>query len=701
MQNTLKDIAAQNALAVNNEITVQFRLLSGFSEELGKEPDNVMDILDEMSKFVQAYDFKRMGYCDADGLTMTTDGYTANLSDRVFFLESMEGNNWVTRTLEDRIGDEKEPINVLSVPVYNEEKTEVVGVLFATYRSEIFQDRLNVDFFEGQGFSCIIKADGDVISHSENSPIADSENFLEHLNSGGENGRTTAEEMKAAMDAGTGGAGRCEAVHGNSEAAIFYYTPLNENINGARWYMVAIAPEDVLTKRMDPVIHQVHILAVAMLVIAVLGVGFFVVVERKRREELSSLAYEDPLTGGYNFASFRENVKIRKGLPGYVVAMDVSEFKLINSFFGVQKGDETLLELWKILLNSVSETEMVARVNADRFVLFLQAEDREQLEKRLQDLIQQIHDISPRLNIPLLFPVFGIYYTEALDEPDKCYGYAVQAKHLVKGRRDRHYAFYDEIDYEQVLADHQLEDSFEEALEQGQFETWYQPKYSAQEEKIIGAEALVRWRKPDGTLISPGTFIPLFEKNGCIAVLDEYIFRRVCEQQKAWLDEGLSVVPVSVNISRVSLYFGDIVERYQEILHSYNLDSQYVQLEITESATVDNAEIANLIERFHSAGFEMLLDDFGSGYSSLASLNTLRFDTLKLDKSLIDYIGDENGEKLLEHITKLGQSLGLHITAEGVETHSQLIFLKNLQCDDIQGYYFSKPLPMDEYQKLM
>jgi EAL domain-containing protein (putative c-di-GMP-specific phosphodiesterase class I)/GGDEF domain-containing protein len=507
--------------------------------------------------------------------------------------------------------------------------------------------------------------------------------------------------MKADMASGGSGVGKCEGTHGDSTASIFYYTPLNENVYEPQWYMVAIVPENVLSQRMNPVIHQVQILAVSMLIIAILEVGIFAQVERKRREELASLAYEDSLTGGYNFACFRENVKIRKGLPGYVIALDLADFKLINSFFGVQKGDETLMEVWKILLGSISESEMVARVNADRFVLFLQAEAREVLESRIQDWIKQIGDISVRLNIPSLFPVFGIYYTDALDKPDECYGYAVQAKHLVKGRRDRHYAFYDEVDAGQIMESRKLENAFEEALAQEQFEVWYQPKYSAQEEKVIGAEALVRWRKPDGSLLSPGVFIPLFEKNGNIAVLDEYIFRKVCEQQKAWLEEGRSVVPVSVNISRVSLYFANIVERYQKILQSYDLDARYVQLEITESATVDNTEIADLIERFHNAGFDMLLDDFGSGYSSLASLNTLRFDILKLDKSLVDYIGDENGEKLLEHITKLGQSLGLHITAEGVETERQLIFLRNLHCDDIQGYYFSKPLPLAEYEKLM
>lgn len=161
------------------------------------------------------------------------------------------------------------------------------------------------------------------------------------------------------------------------------------------------------------------------------------------------------------------------------------------------------------------------------------------------------------------------------------------------------------------------------------------------------------------------------------------------------------MVPVSVNISRASLYYANIVEKYQNILKEYELDPAFIQLEITESATIDNSNISHLISDFHDAGFWLLLDDFGNGYSSLATLNVMHFDTLKLDKSLIDYIGDKNGETLLYYVTKLAQNLGLLVTAEGVETEEQVTFLQEVECNDIQGYYFSKPLPLGDYEKLL
>lgn len=700
MENTLKDIAAQNVLAVNNEIETQFKLLYGFADRAAKFPGTEEELIEDMNAFVSAYGFKRMGYARADGMAYTTDGYEVQVQSEKFFQKGMEGKLWITSERTDGIGKEKGTVNEFSVPVFGGDGSEVAGVVFATYNSEIFDKMLDVDFFDGQGFSCIVMTDGKVMVHSGNSPFAEDANFFDRVASSGSAGEAMVGEVESAMQSSQSGVGQWQCPGADGGDYIFYYMPMFENLYESQWYMIAIVPGSVLTQRMQPVMYDVRVYAAVMLVIAVLGVGFYIYIEKKRKQELVSLAYEDRLTGGYNLAGFREHSKSRRGLPGYVIAMDLTEFKLINNNFGVQTGDQTLRELWKLLRSIVKEPEMVARVNADRFVLFLQAESREVLEKRLQELVTRIGGISGLLNIPPLFPVFGIYEMKSLDEPDKYYGYAVQAKHLVKGRRDRNYAFYDEIDSEQLLLKHKLEDSFEEALKEGQFEVWYQPKYSAQDGKAIGAEALVRWRMRDGKLMSPGMFIPLFEKNGSIAILDEYIFRKVCEQQRAWIREGHTPLPVSVNISRVSLYFDNIVERYEQILRSYDLVSKYVQLEITESATVDNDEIAGLIDRFHRAGFEMLLDDFGSGYSSLASLNTLHFDTLKLDKSLIDYIGDEKGEKLLKYIAKLGQSLGLRITAEGVETEKQFVFLRDLKCNDIQGYYFSKPLPKKEYEDI-
>ena len=456
-----------------------------------------------------------------------------------------------------------------------------------------------------------------------------------------------------------------------------------------------LAASNIMPK---PISYLFRLLILLIIVIAGGGTFAFVHSIRIQRRQLYRLAYVDPLTNGDNFACFKEKLSHRGGDSGFYVALDLQDFKLINNTCGVAKGDETLLEVWKILQTGTHLGEFSAHINADRFILFLRDNDRCTLEPRLECLCQDISNLSTKLNIPKLFPLCGIYETADHKEIEQNYGKAVQAMYPIKGKRTRHYAFYDELDIKQLSEDRLMEDVFEDALKNGEFQLWYQPKVDPVTGNILGAEALIRWKRPDGTMLSPGKFIPLFEKNGNITTLDEYVFRTVCAQQQRWLQAGAKLYPISVNISRVSLYYSNVVDKYREILNSFRLDPKYVPLEITESATIDNSDISSLIEQFHEAGFTLLLDDFGSGYSSLSSLNVMHFDTIKLDKSLIDYIGDRNGEKLLLHITQLLQSFGMTITAEGVETSDQVEFLKNLHCDDIQGYYFSKPLPVNEFE---
>ncbi len=376
-------------------------------------------------------------------------------------------------------------------------------------------------------------------------------------------------------------------------------------------------------------------------------------------------------------------------------------FKLINSTCGVKKGDQVLRVIWEIFETETGENELAAHVNADRFILFWMDENQEKIKQRLEHVIRKIEEIPERLEIPNLFPVFGIFHTIVLDEIDPLYGNAVQAKHQIKGRRDRHYIFYDELNHESIQENRELEEHFETALENEEFEIWYQPKYKCTFEKACGSGGSCAMAQGGWSTDSPLKFIPLFERNGNIIRLDEYVFRAVCRQQKEWQKQGQKMLPVSVNISRVSLYYSSVVEKYESISGRLTLIRKHSAGGSTESATIDNNEIFNLLEQFHTAGFKILLDDFGSGYSSLAALNRMHFDTIKLDKSLVDYIGDDNGEKLLNSITKLAQSFGMEITAEGVETVEQLMFLCNLDCDDIQGYYFSRPLPVKEYEECL
>ena len=691
---SLSEEAEENAALIEKEIDAKFGVLQSFANELSSTGDEIAEIRD-MQSFVEVYNFRRMGFVDLNGIAKTTDGFEKDLSFREFYQVGLKGESFITESLQETIGDSTEDmINILSVPVYDN-KGEIKGVLFATYLTEKFHEVIFSDSFQGEGYTYIVAGDGDVISSYGDGMQKEYDNIFIYTGDAAQYDDAIQEKVENDMREKISRVGI--GVNEDNDKYFYCYKPLEIESADMNWYIFSIEPKSVLDERMHPIMRDIQFLTVILICILVMANIIFLYYNVRRRQELFRLAYKDSITGGDNFSNFKEKAKKYENTEGYVIALDISEFKLVNNVCGNARGDEVLKVIWDVIMANCNDNERAARVNADRFVIFWIESSKKTVTYRIEKLINEIEGISEQLSVPRLYPVIGIRAVEKLDDADKRYGEALRAKALVKNRRDRHYAFYDEIDYDTIVENKKLENGFEKALADKKFEVWYQPKFNSHTGKIVGSEALIRWRADDGSLISPGRFIPLFEKNGNIIRLDEYVFREVCRQQKEWQKEGIQILPVSVNISRFSLYYSNVVEKYERIINYYDVDHKYVQIEITESAIIENTVIVELIQKFHDAGFDILLDDFGSGYSSLASLNQMPFDTIKLDKSLVDYVGNENGEKLLKFIVQLVQSLGMKITAEGVEYKEQLDFLENLNCDDIQGFYFSKPLMLADF----
>lgn len=691
---SLSEEAEENAALIEKEIDAKFGVLQSFANELSSTGDEIEEIRD-MKSFVEVYNFRRIGFVDLNGIAKTTDGFEKDLSFREFYQVGLKGESFITESLPETIGDYTEDmINILSVPVYDN-KGEIKGVLFATYLTEKFHEVIFSDSFQGEGYTYIVAGDGDVISSYGDGMQKEYDNIFIYTGDAAQYDDAIQEKVENDMREKISRVGI--GVNEDNDKYFYCYKPLEIESADMNWYIFSIEPKSVLDERMHPIMRDIQFLTVILICILVMANIVFLFYNVRRRQELFRLAYKDSITGGDNFSNFKEKAKKYENTEGYVIALDISEFKLVNNVCGNASGDEVLKVIWDVILANCNDNEQAARVNADRFVIFWIESSKKTVTYRIEKLINEIEGISEQLSVPRLYPVIGIRAVEKLDDADKRYGEALRAKALVKNRRDRHYAFYDEIDYDTIVENKKLENGFEKALADKKFEVWYQPKFNSHTGKIVGSEALIRWRADDGSLISPGRFIPLFEKNGNIIRLDEYVFREVCRQQKEWQKEGIQILPVSVNISRFSLYYSNVVEKYERIINYYDVDHKYVQIEITESAIIENTVIVELIQKFHDAGFDILLDDFGSGYSSLASLNQMPFDTIKLDKSLVDYVGNENGEKLLKFIVQLVQSLGMKITAEGVEYKEQLDFLENLNCDDIQGFYFSKPLMLADF----
>lgn len=416
----------------------------------------------------------------------------------------------------------------------------------------------------------------------------------------------------------------------------------------------------------------------------------------QKQKELEQYAYTDSVTDGHNYNYFKESVSLNK-MPGYILAMDIHSFKVVNKVCGIKTGDITIKGIYRTVLKQLREQDVIGHVNADQFAIFLSTDDQKYVTQFINSVTIDLLTFSIRMKVPQLIPYFGITKWTSEKKIEMLYSEAKTAKLESKNNPSSNYAYYSEADATKMLEIKKIEDEFEEALKQQSFEIWYQKKCNPLTGKMVGAEALVRWKKSDGEFLPPADFIPIYEHNGMIRKLDEYIFRQVCKQQKEWLMQGYQIVPISINVSRASLYYLDIVDIYRNIADEFDLTPSFLPIEITESATIDNNEVKDIVNNFRLAGFPLHMDDFGSGYSSLATLNVIHFDTLKLDKTLVDYIGNYGGERLLEHTISLSKELGMQVTAEGVEKEEQVQFLTKLSCDSIQGFYFARPQPAEEF----
>lgn len=421
--------------------------------------------------------------------------------------------------------------------------------------------------------------------------------------------------------------------------------------------------------------------------------------EKAETDLIESYAFLDNLTGGDNYNKFKENIRSIEG-PGYIIAIDLHDFKLINSICGIKKADDFLKSFWECIKSAIGKNDIAAHIYADHFVLYTNAKKRRLVEDIIEDIEVAENFLTIETGVPQIALYCGISKWEQGKGLELAYSEAVAAKRKIKDDRSRVFEYFDEADTERMIREKNLEDSFENALDSHEFEIWYQPKFSPSSKRIVGAEALVRWRKGN-ELVPPLAFIPLLERNGKIRELDEYVFKNVCYQQKIWQAEGIKIVPVSVNLSRASMYYKSVVGKYNWIVTDAGINPKMVPIEITESAAINNSDVKIIANTFYRAGFSLHLDDFGSGYSSLSTLNELHFDTLKIDKSLVDYIGNTNGDKLLEHTVSLALELGMHVTAEGVEYEWQSNYLRHIGCESIQGFLFSKPVQKDEFELLL
>ena len=428
-------------------------------------------------------------------------------------------------------------------------------------------------------------------------------------------------------------------------------------------------------------------------------------------KSLEDKAGRDILTNVYTVDKFKKTAQEfldeNSGLKYAVFYVDFADFKYINDVFGYEWGDRILKEYGGILDQDLDEKEVVGRVNADNFVILRHYETKKDVLNRQKEVDKKITDYMRNSgNRHILSVCCGLCCLEDVIESLKIEGLMDRAnfarKAVKTGKFDR-YRFYNESIRRQLFLEKDIESCMGSALENKEFKVYYQPKVDLKTNQIVCSEALARWQKADGTIIPPSDFIPVFEKNYTIPLLDRYIFEEVCRWLRHLLDDGLQALPVSVNVSRLQFYNSDFVSIYTEIRDKYNIPPSLLEIEFTETILFDNwDELSKIVEDLHSAGFSSSIDDFGKGYSSLSTVQNLNVDVLKIDAAFFPNITSKEKDRLLvEGIIKLVKQFGVVTVAEGIETEEQAEVLRGIGCDMIQGYVFYRPMPEQDYESLL
>lgn len=424
----------------------------------------------------------------------------------------------------------------------------------------------------------------------------------------------------------------------------------------------------------------------------------------QKNEELRYLLDYDALTGLYNRSTFCRKTAdfLRQNPEGTynMVQFDIERFKVINELYGNFMGDRILLLIAEGLQKCLKSKGTYGRLEADHFAVCLPAgtEELQQVRDQMEKSLASVK-IEQKINL-----YYGVYTIEDRGmSVDLMCDRANLALRTVKGNSNRAYAVYNDELHQVVLSEQQLTNSMEEALLQRQFEVYYQPVVDLNTGDVVSAEALVRWNHPEKGMVSPGFFIPFFEHNGFIIKLDAYIREEVCRNMMELRRRGLRNIPVSVNVSRLEFYDPNLCRSIIDLTERYRLEPQMMRLEITESAYTDNPQqLLAAMKELQNYGFQVLMDDFGSGYSSLNMLKDVPVDILKMDMKFLEDQGiSGRGPEILASLVRMAKKLGMRTIAEGIETKEQGDFLRSVGCEYGQGYYYARPMPADSFTSLL
>lgn len=608
-----------------------------------------------------------------------------------------EGNTAVSDIYDsENMGKE---IFVVCVPVTIGD--EVRGVLAVADPAARMEELFNVQFFtDGYSYVHLIGQDGRYRLHShedtrpqETESVFDNQYLTDRMKKG----------MREVMEKG-----------GSSIFTLRIksagYKVLLEPVGMNGWYLFCVTPSKVVVGSVYWTIAgaQAAFLVILAFCLFMIQSGYRMLKNSNR--QLLQAAYVDPLTGSCNLSGFVRRLEkvCGQGREFSLAVLNIYQFKFINEIFGRQQGDRLLRYVGKLIQEELGEEEFYGRDTGDYFYLFLLGTDREQIEKRLHKLMRVIKE-APSLKNSSYHMMFYCGVTDTREQErnaELSSRMMTQVMFALDKAGETHQDsvwFYDSLLHERERLENYIESHMHQALKNGEFRLYLQPKISLMDGKLAGAEALVRWETEDGRTLYPNDFIPLFEENSFCTRLDLYMVECACRHIRRWMEAGIAPAPISVNQTRLLFYEADYPQKLKELVERYKIPAGLITLEILEGLAIGNVDEMNeKIVLLQEEGFRISMDDFGSGYSSLNVMGALKIDELKLDRAFLMEVAEGNNLRqraVMEMVIGLTRRLKIATVAEGVETQEDERLIRELGCDMGQGYFYSRPVNAEEFDR--
>lgn len=684
----ITELSEQTTTQLKQSITGQEKFVSMMIDaiDLGYV-HTVSQLFNRFEGDLDSYHFTRLVVLDKEGNGITSDGHqVANYPNIEEFFRSDEV--YLSENRPSTVTDDQVNIYAKTFELEGQKM-----VLFATIQTNDYKEILLRRLFHGEGRTYLINQEGMVLIDS--SEEKESYNLFTSFQERTKE-KDKIENMKQEMAKGKVGTFDFTL---DNELQFLHYEKVGVN----DWYVVTIAKEDTIAKELN---QFIRLSTGTSLLINFLIMATFIAIyywNQKKNKKIYETAYIDPVTSLGNEIYFKENVSpllLENQKNAYIIVLDINKFKVFNQLYDYEFCNLLLKELGRMIEDNLPENSIACRLSRDIYAMYFCYHGQiNSLASKILKKAEKLVVKEEKLHITLSM---GIYQIEAQDRDiNKVLDKAYMAHSHVKSMYQEGFFVFDQNLEHQLMEEQQIESRMEDGLLKGEFEVYYQPKISTKTEELCGAEALVRWNQ-SGKVIPPNQFIPLFERNKFIIKLDLYVFEKVCQDLKEWKEEGLPIPIVSVNVSKEHFIDEKFIDAYVEIANKYQVDPEKIELEMTESATVgEDVPVLKIMRQIKKCGFLISIDDFGTGYSSLGLLQDMPIDVIKIDKRFVDsavLTGDNN---VINYIVFIAKKRKFKTIAEGVEAKEQVEYIKNLGCDMIQGYYYSKPLPKNQFEEYM